>query len=58
MCIKLMKMQVVSADLECLFFPSLSTEAGRLMAWYYITFETVKKFCTISGKETLSDLVN
>ncbi|XP_070323278.1 probable ATP-dependent DNA helicase HFM1 [Odocoileus virginianus] len=33
------------------------TEAGRLMAWYYITFETVKKFCTISGKETLSDLV-
>ncbi|XP_017399619.1 probable ATP-dependent DNA helicase HFM1 isoform X3 [Cebus imitator] len=33
------------------------TEAGRLMAWYYITFETVKKFYTISGKETLSDLV-
>ncbi|XP_077882836.1 putative ATP-dependent DNA helicase HFM1 isoform X3 [Ictidomys tridecemlineatus] len=33
------------------------TEAGRLMAWYYITFETVKKFCTISGKESLSDLV-
>ncbi|ELW72636.1 putative ATP-dependent DNA helicase HFM1 [Tupaia chinensis] len=32
-------------------------EAGRLMAWYYITFETVKKFCTISGKETLSDLI-
>ncbi|XP_034509770.1 probable ATP-dependent DNA helicase HFM1 isoform X9 [Ailuropoda melanoleuca] len=32
-------------------------EAGRLMAWYYITFETVKKFCTISGKETLLDLV-
>lgn len=52
-----MKMQVVSADLECLFF-HLSPEAGRLMAWYYITFETVKKFCTISGKETLSDLVN
>lgn len=57
MCVKLMKMQVVSADLECLFF-HLSPEAGRLMAWYYITFETVKKFCTISGKETLSDLVN
>ncbi|XP_064228686.1 probable ATP-dependent DNA helicase HFM1 isoform X5 [Aotus nancymaae] len=33
------------------------TEAGRLMAWYYVTFETVKKFYTISGKETLSDLV-
>ncbi|XP_006831123.1 PREDICTED: probable ATP-dependent DNA helicase HFM1 [Chrysochloris asiatica] len=33
------------------------TEIGRLMAWYYITFETVKKFCAISGKETLSDLV-
>lgn len=28
------------------------------MAWYYITFETVKKFCAISGKETLSDLVS
>ncbi|XP_074237545.1 putative ATP-dependent DNA helicase HFM1 isoform X1 [Saimiri boliviensis] len=36
---------------------SLQDEAGRLMAWYYITFETVKKFYTISGKETLSDLV-
>ncbi|NP_001399493.1 probable ATP-dependent DNA helicase HFM1 isoform X2 [Rattus norvegicus] len=35
-----------------------STEAGRLMAWYYITFETVKKFCAISGKETLSDLIS
>ncbi|XP_044530775.1 probable ATP-dependent DNA helicase HFM1 [Gracilinanus agilis] len=34
-----------------------STEAGRLMAWYYITFETVKKFCTINGTETLSELV-
>ncbi|GAB1289931.1 Probable ATP-dependent DNA helicase HFM1 [Apodemus speciosus] len=34
------------------------TEAGRLMAWYYITFETVKKFCAISGKETLSDLIS
>ncbi|XP_043859042.1 probable ATP-dependent DNA helicase HFM1 [Dromiciops gliroides] len=34
-----------------------STEAGRLMAWYYITFETVKKFCTIKGRETLSELV-
>ncbi|XP_036112599.1 probable ATP-dependent DNA helicase HFM1 isoform X1 [Molossus molossus] len=33
------------------------TETGRLMAWYYITFETVKKFCTINGKETLLDLV-
>nr|KAF6505464.1 helicase for meiosis 1 [Rousettus aegyptiacus] len=32
-------------------------ETGRLMAWYYITFETVKKFYTINGKETLSDLV-
>ncbi|XP_078012699.1 putative ATP-dependent DNA helicase HFM1 [Phascolarctos cinereus] len=34
-----------------------STEAGRLMAWYYITFETVKKFCTTKGTETLSELV-
>ncbi|CAK6441330.1 unnamed protein product [Pipistrellus nathusii] len=33
------------------------TETGRLMAWYYITFETVKKFYTINGEETLLDLV-
>ncbi|XP_028920043.1 probable ATP-dependent DNA helicase HFM1 [Ornithorhynchus anatinus] len=33
------------------------TEAGRLMAWYYIAFETVKKFGTMNGTETLSDLV-
>ncbi|KAM5256391.1 putative ATP-dependent DNA helicase HFM1 [Ctenodactylus gundi] len=33
------------------------TEAGRLMAWYYITFDTVKKFSALSGEETLSDLV-
>nr|XP_012646340.1 probable ATP-dependent DNA helicase HFM1 isoform X2 [Microcebus murinus] len=33
------------------------TEAGRLMAWYYITFETMKKFYKLNGKETLSDLV-
>ncbi|XP_072505160.1 probable ATP-dependent DNA helicase HFM1 isoform X2 [Notamacropus eugenii] len=34
-----------------------STETGRLMAWYYITFETVKKFGTLKGTETLSELV-
>lgn len=53
-----MKKQVVSVVGINVYFPSFPTETGRLMAWYYITFETVKKFCTISGKETLLDLVN
>ncbi|XP_059584027.1 probable ATP-dependent DNA helicase HFM1 isoform X3 [Alligator mississippiensis] len=33
------------------------TENGRLMAWYYIAFDTVKQFSTIKGTETLSELV-
>ena len=33
------------------------TEAGRLMARYCIAFETMKKFCKITGKESISDLV-
>ncbi|KAI6064282.1 putative ATP-dependent DNA helicase HFM1 isoform X1 [Aix galericulata] len=32
-------------------------ETGRLMAWYYIAFETVKQFFTIKGTETLNELV-
>ncbi|XP_027425400.1 probable ATP-dependent DNA helicase HFM1 isoform X5 [Zalophus californianus] len=47
-------LDLITMDEDVNFKP---TEAGRLMAWYYITFETVKKFCTISGKETLLDLV-
>ncbi|KAK2493405.1 hypothetical protein MC885_005986, partial [Smutsia gigantea] len=50
----LSSLDLIKMDEDVNFKP---TEAGRLMAWYYITFETVKKFCTISGKETLSDLV-
>ncbi|KAI4590766.1 hypothetical protein MJG53_001815 [Ovis ammon polii x Ovis aries] len=50
----LSSLDLIKMDEDINFKP---TEAGRLMAWYYITFETVKKFCTISGKETLSDLV-
>ncbi|XP_069645309.1 probable ATP-dependent DNA helicase HFM1 [Haliaeetus albicilla] len=34
-----------------------STETGRLMAWYYIAFDTVKQFFTIKGTETLNELV-
>uniref|UniRef100_A0A8C3WY27 Probable ATP-dependent DNA helicase HFM1 n=1 Tax=Catagonus wagneri TaxID=51154 RepID=A0A8C3WY27_9CETA len=50
----LSSLDLIKMDEDINFKP---TEAGRLMAWYYITFETVKKFCTLSGKETLSDLV-
>ncbi|XP_023576115.1 probable ATP-dependent DNA helicase HFM1 isoform X2 [Octodon degus] len=50
----LSSLDLIKIDGDVNFKP---TEAGRLMAWYYITFETVKKFSTISGEETLSDLV-
>ncbi|NXG69577.1 HFM1 helicase, partial [Baryphthengus martii] len=33
------------------------TETGRLMAWYYIAFDTVKQFFTIKGTETLNELI-
>ncbi|XP_071666543.1 probable ATP-dependent DNA helicase HFM1 isoform X3 [Patagioenas fasciata] len=33
------------------------TETGRLMAWYYIAFDTVKQFSTIKGTETLKELI-
>lgn len=55
MLLKLMKKQLLSADGRNIL---ILTEAGRLMAWYYITFDTVKKFRKINGTETLSDLVN
>ncbi|XP_049628516.1 probable ATP-dependent DNA helicase HFM1 [Suncus etruscus] len=50
----LSSLDLIKMDDDINFKP---TEAGRLMAWYYITFETVKKFFTISGNETLPDLV-
>ncbi|NXV71969.1 HFM1 helicase, partial [Atlantisia rogersi] len=33
------------------------TDTGRLMAWYYIAFDTVKQFFTIKGTETLKELI-
>ncbi|NXF03222.1 HFM1 helicase, partial [Smithornis capensis] len=33
------------------------TETGRLMAWYYIAFDTVKQFFTLKGTETLNELI-
>ncbi|XP_054021392.1 probable ATP-dependent DNA helicase HFM1 [Dryobates pubescens] len=33
------------------------TETGRLMAWYYIAFDTVKQFFTVKGTETLNELI-
>ncbi|CAG2226282.1 HFM1 [Mytilus edulis] len=33
------------------------TEAGRLMARYCIAFETMKKFCKISGVESICELI-
>ncbi|XP_055979502.1 LOW QUALITY PROTEIN: probable ATP-dependent DNA helicase HFM1 [Sorex fumeus] len=50
----LSSLDLIKMDEDVNFKP---TEAGRLMAWYYITFETVKRFCAISGNESLSDLV-
>ncbi|KAF4793067.1 hypothetical protein TURU_114568 [Turdus rufiventris] len=32
-------------------------ETGRLMAWYYIAFDTVKQFFTMKGTETLNELI-
>lgn len=42
-----------------LFFKVYSSfaETGRLMAWYYIAFDTVKRFFTIKGTETINELV-
>ncbi|XP_022610745.1 probable ATP-dependent DNA helicase HFM1 [Seriola dumerili] len=33
------------------------TEAGRLMARYFVAFDTMKRFCEVAGTETLSDLI-
>ncbi|NXM61102.1 HFM1 helicase, partial [Illadopsis cleaveri] len=33
------------------------TDTGRLMAWYYIAFDTVKQFFKIKGTETLNELI-
>ncbi|KFQ28265.1 putative ATP-dependent DNA helicase HFM1, partial [Mesitornis unicolor] len=33
------------------------TDTGRLMAWYYIAFDTVKQFFTMKGTETLNELI-
>ncbi|XP_045147856.1 probable ATP-dependent DNA helicase HFM1 isoform X2 [Echinops telfairi] len=51
----LSSLNLIKMDEDVNFFKP--TEIGRLMALYYITYETVKKCCTISGTETLSDLV-
>lgn len=32
-------------------------DTGRLMAKYYLSFETMKSFSTLTGNEHLSDLV-
>ncbi|XP_077189164.1 putative ATP-dependent DNA helicase HFM1 isoform X2 [Paroedura picta] len=45
---------LIKMDEELNFKP---TETGRLMAWYYIAFDTLKKCFMIKGTETLSELV-
>ncbi|XP_048353797.1 probable ATP-dependent DNA helicase HFM1 [Sphaerodactylus townsendi] len=45
---------LIKMDEELYFKP---TETGRLMAWYYIAFETLKKCFMIKGTETLSELI-
>ncbi|KAM6918287.1 LOW QUALITY PROTEIN: putative ATP-dependent DNA helicase HFM1 [Xenentodon cancila] len=34
-----------------------ATEAGRLMARYYVAFDTMKHFSKVAGTETLADLI-
>ncbi|XP_053326283.1 probable ATP-dependent DNA helicase HFM1 [Spea bombifrons] len=45
---------LIKMDEEVNFKP---TETGKLMASYYIAFDTAKLFHTISGTETLSEMV-
>nr|DBA18086.1 TPA: hypothetical protein GDO54_016376 [Pyxicephalus adspersus] len=45
---------LIEMDEEINFKP---TETGKLIASYYIAFDTAKLFYSIHGKETLSDLV-
>nr|XP_056700724.1 probable ATP-dependent DNA helicase HFM1 [Euleptes europaea] len=45
---------LIKMDEELNFKP---TETGRLMAWYYIAFDTLKKCFMPKGTETLSDLI-
>ncbi|XP_029473514.1 probable ATP-dependent DNA helicase HFM1 [Rhinatrema bivittatum] len=45
---------LIRMDEEINFKP---TDTGRLMALYYIAFDTVKQFCRINGTETLAELV-
>ncbi|XP_022248602.1 probable ATP-dependent DNA helicase HFM1 isoform X4 [Limulus polyphemus] len=48
---KLVKMDDDGFDLK-------PTEQGRLMARYFIAFDTIKQFTTLNGTETLCDLVS
>ncbi|XP_054836336.1 probable ATP-dependent DNA helicase HFM1 [Eublepharis macularius] len=50
----LSSLNLIKMDEELYFKP---TETGRLMAWYYIAFDTLKKCFMINGTETLSELV-
>ncbi|XP_044884213.1 probable ATP-dependent DNA helicase HFM1 isoform X1 [Mauremys mutica] len=50
----LSSLDLIKMDEEFNFKP---TETGKLMAWYYIAFDTVKQFSSINGKETLSELI-
>ncbi|XP_062834078.1 probable ATP-dependent DNA helicase HFM1 isoform X2 [Anolis carolinensis] len=45
---------LIKMDEKLYFKP---TETGRLMAWYYIAFDTMKNCFMIKGTETLSELV-
>ncbi|XP_074923887.1 putative ATP-dependent DNA helicase HFM1 [Chelonoidis abingdonii] len=50
----LSSLDLIKMDEEFNFKP---TETGKLMAWYYIAFDTVKQFSSVNGTETLSELV-
>uniref|UniRef100_A0A3B4UBF4 DNA 3'-5' helicase n=1 Tax=Seriola dumerili TaxID=41447 RepID=A0A3B4UBF4_SERDU len=36
---------------------NIKPTAGRLMARYFVAFDTMKRFCEVAGTETLSDLI-
>ncbi|XP_019646641.1 PREDICTED: LOW QUALITY PROTEIN: probable ATP-dependent DNA helicase HFM1 [Branchiostoma belcheri] len=60
MCLKdlnlLSRIDLVKMDEEVLTFKP--TEVGRLMARYCITYDTMNKFNSLEGTESLGDLVN
>lgn len=52
---KLERYGLITKNSECVI---RSTPYGRLMAWYYVNFETMKLFGQVVGNENLSGILN